>query len=317
MQVLVTGVAGFLGYHTAKALLDDAIEVVGIDNFSPYYDPALKHARLDGLYPKHGFSFIEGDVADAQLLYEISVHYPDITHVLHLAAQPGVRLSASQPELYRHTNIEGQRQILEFARRLPKLRHVVYASSSAVYGDDCPLPFREDAACMPLSYYGETKLQGERMAAEYTDIPLTGLRLFTSYGPWGRPDMAYYSFAKSLYADEEITLFHHGEMQRDFTYVSDTVAGVIAALHHSANGQQVFNIGNNQPHRVADLLALLEQATGKTARIVGSARQPIEPLITCADITQAQQVLGYAPRIALAEGIERFVAWFSAHHGVS
>lgn len=316
MQVLVTGVAGFLGYHTARALLDDAIEVVGIDNLSPYYDPALKQARLDRLYAKDGFSYIEGDVADGQLLREIAVHYPHITHILHLAAQPGVRLSASQPELYRHTNIEGQRQMLAFAQALPQLEHMVYASSSAVYGEDCAIPFREEGRCKPLSYYGETKLEGERLAAE-SGLPLTGLRLFTSYGPWGRPDMAYYAFTKALYAGEEITLYHHGEMRRDFTYVADTVAGIRAALLRQPQGHRLFNIGNNNPHSVTELLALLEQATGKKARVRSSERQPTEPLVTCADITRAQEELRYAPHVPLAEGIARFVAWFCDHHGVS
>lgn len=321
MQVLVTGVAGFIGYHVAKALLDDAIDVVGIDNFSPYYDVSLKHARLDLLYAKDGFSFVEGDICDAELLSQIRVHYPHITHVLNLAAQAGVRQSVTHPQPYLHSNVHGQQHMLAFADSLPHLQHMVYASSSSVYGEGCPLPFREDAACeKPMSYYGETKRMAEDLATQYHaehGLPLTGLRLFTSYGPWGRPDMAYYAFAKALYAGEPITLYHNGQMKRDFTYISDTVDGIIAALNHVPESHRLINIGNNQSESVADLLTMLEQATGKQARIEHAPRSTAEPLETCADIALATQLLNFSPKTRLNDGIARFVAWFCDYHGVS
>lgn len=321
MQVLVTGVAGFIGYHVANALLDEAIDVVGIDNMNPYYDVVLKSARLDKLYAKDGFSFIEGDISERELFDEIRVHYPSVTHIVHLAAQAGVRQIPNRPEAYISSNISGQLQVLEYAATLGTLEHVVYASSSSVYGGDTPLPFREDAVLSaPLSFYGVTKRSDELMAQHYHQLhglPVTGLRLFTSYGPFGRPDMAYYQFAKALFADEEITLFNNGEMQRDFTYINDTVDGILAALRHASQSHELYNIGNGRAVAVTDLLAALEQETGKTARLRHAQRQPTELLDTCADITRASEVLNFSPKTQLNEGIARFVAWFREYHNVS
>lgn len=322
MQVLVTGVAGFIGYHVAKALLDDAIDVVGIDSLTPYYDVTLKEARLEKLAAMEGFSFIKGDIAERALFDELRVHYPDVTHIVHLAAQPGVRAFLGQPEAYIGSNIHGQLQVLEYARGLDgKLVHLVYASSSSVYGGAEGAQFREDAALhTPLSFYGVTKRSGEMMAEQYAaqyGLPITGLRLFTSYGPYGRPDMAYYRFTQALYAGEEITLYHNGEMQRDFTYITDTVAGILAALHQPATGHRLFNLGNNTPETVRHLLSRLEELTGKQAITRMAERQEIEPLSTCADITRAEQELGFSPRTALNDGLAHFVAWFCAYHGVS
>lgn len=321
MHVLVTGVAGFLGYHVSKALLDDAVDVTGIDNLTPYYDVSLKEARLDILHAKTGFSFIQGDITDADLFSQIATHYPHITHIIHLAAQAGVRQSVYNPQVYLHSNVNGQLQVLEFAKTLSHLEHMIYASSSSVYGDSCPIPFAESTGCeSPMSFYGVTKRAGEVMAQHYHQLhglPITGLRLFTCYGPYGRPDMAYYSFTKALYAGEPITLFHQGQMQRDFTYVSDTVDGILAVLRHVPQKHQLINIGNNSPHSVTELLESLERATGKKAVIHNAERQQSEPLRTCADISLATELLNYSPKTQLNDGITRFVAWFCDYHGLS
>lgn len=322
MQVVVTGVAGFIGYHAARALLDEGIHVIGIDNFSPYYDVALKQARVAALTEQGAdFNFVQGDISERELFASLRARYPDVTHVLHLAAQAGVRQSVHQPEAYISSNITGQLQVLEYAANLSNLEHMVYASSSSVYGGDAALPFREEAASdVPLSFYGVTKRSGELMAEHYhklRSLPVTGLRLFTSYGPFGRPDMAYYRFTQALYAGEVITLFNHGEMQRDFTYISDTVDGILAALQLKPQVHGLINIGNHQPESIGTLVQLLEQATGKTARIRHAERQPTEPIATCADIGRAEQLLHFSPKTRLADGIPRFVAWFCDYHGVS
>jgi UDP-glucuronate 4-epimerase len=321
MQVVVTGVAGFIGYHAARALLDEGARVIGIDNLSPYYDVALKRARLDVLAGQGDFTFVEGDISERGVFEVLRCRYPQVSHVLHLAAQAGVRQSVHQPEAYIASNITGQLQVLEYAASLDALEHMVYASSSSVYGGDAALPFKETAASdTPLSFYGVTKRSGELMAEHYhksRGLPVTGLRLFTSYGSFGRPDMAYYHFTQALYAGEEITLYNHGDMQRDFTYVSDTVDGVLAALRLSPQTHGLINIGNNHPETISALLALLEQETGRKARIRHAGRHPAEPVATCADISRAEALLHFSPKIRLADGIPRFVAWFCDYHGVS
>lgn len=321
MQVVVTGVAGFIGYHASKALLDNGAAVIGIDNLNGYYDPVLKQARLDQLQDKPGFTFLRGDIADPVLYDALRFRYPDVTHVLHLAAQPGVIHSQRDPQAYIHSNVDGQRCVLEYAATLPKLRHMVYASSSSAYGDQCTLPLREDAdSGAPLSFYGITKRAGELMGEYYHKLgglSLTGLRLFTSYGPFGRPDMAYYRFTKSLYSGETITLNGNGEMLRDFTYIDDTVAGILSALRQEPERHHIINIGSNHTASVAELLALLEQVTGRKAKTAFAERPMLELPATCADISLAQALLGYEPRTRLNEGIPHFVAWFCGYHGVS
>lgn len=321
MQVIVTGVAGFIGYHASKALLADGAAVIGIDNLNGYYDPRLKQARLEQLQDRPGFTYVQGDIADAALFDALRFRFPGATHVLHLAAQPGVAYSQRDPQAYIHSNIDGQRCVLEFASTLPKLQHMVYASSSSAYGDGSKLPLREDAdGGAPLSFYGITKRAGELMAEYYHKLgglPVTGLRLFTSYGPFGRPDMAYYRFIKALYAGETITLNGNGEMRRDFTYVDDTVSGILAALRREPERHHVVNIGSNHTASVTELLALLEQITGRKAKTAFAERPPMELPATCADISLAQALLGYEPKTRLNEGIPHFAAWFCAYHGVS
>jgi UDP-glucuronate 4-epimerase len=322
MQVLVTGVAGFIGYHVARALLRDAVEVVGVDNLTPYYDLSLKEARLDKLSKMDGFHFIQADVSERELFTAIRAHYPHITHIIHLAAQPGVRRSSRMPEDYISSNISTQLQVLEYASSLDSLEHVVYASSSSVYGGNEKLPFREDDAVdKPLSFYGVTKRSAELMAEQYAHahgMPITGLRFFTSYGAYGRPDMAYYRFTKALYADEEITLFHKGEMRRDFTHISDTLQGILAALYAPPEqGHRLINLGNHQPESVNEMLSILQELTGREARIRHEEREAVEPIATCADITRAQELLGFSPQVSLKDGMADFVTWFCDYHNVS
>ncbi len=238
MKVLLTGAAGFIGYHVAEALLAQGAQVVGVDDLNAYYDVRLKQARLDRLEPQPGFAFHRIDIADRAAMEAVAAAHADIAVIVHLAAQAGVRHSLVDPHAYVHTNVMGHLVVLEIARRLPALRHLVYASSSSVYGANQVLPFREsDRVETPLSLYAATKLADELMGHAYAHlfgIPQTGLRFFTVYGPWGRPDMAYYSFARAIAAGEPITLYDDGRLKRDFTYIDDIVAGVVACLELAA-----------------------------------------------------------------------------------
>lgn len=323
MQVLVTGVAGFIGFHAARALLAQGAEVIGIDNLSPYYDVALKEARLDRLARDGGaFHYIQADISGRECFTALRARYPGISHILHLAAQPGVRQSSRMPEDYISANVTGQLQVLEFAASLDKLEHLVYASSSSVYGNS-PTPFREDTAIgAPLSFYGVTKRSGELMALQYGrqhGLPITGVRPFTCYGPFGRPDMAYYRFTQALYAGEEIVLYHRGEMWRDFTYIDDMVGGILAALSAPPpkGEQRIANLGNGAPESVKTLLGHLEELTGRKAVIRHAERSAEEPLETYASIAHAREWFGFSPQMGLKDGLARFVAWFCDYHGVS
>lgn len=323
MQVLVTGVAGFIGFHLTRALRGRDIGVVGVDNLTPYYDAALKRARLDRLSGDGGFTFIHGDISGRELFATLRERHPGVTHIVHLAAQPGVRHSALAPEEYVAANIAGQLEVLEYAASLEGLEHLVYASSSSVYGGNERVPFHEDDPVEnPLSFYGVTKRSGELMAQHYArrhGMPVTAVRPFTSYGPFGRPDMAYYHFTQALYAGEEITLYHNGEMKRDFTYIDDMVDGIMAALGTPppAGTHRLVNLGNSAPESVNAMLACLEELTGRKARIRHAERESIEPLETFADIARAQELFGFQPKTRLNDGLARFVAWFCDYHGVS
>ena len=323
MTVLLTGAAGFIGYHVAEALLARGAQVVGVDNLNAYYDVRLKQARLDRLQPQHGFAFRRIDVDDRAAMEALAAAHPDIDLIVHLAAQAGVRHSLTDPHAYVQANVMGHLVVLEVARRLPALRHLVYASTSSVYGANQALPFREtDRVDTPLSLYAATKLADELMSHAYAHlfgIPQTGLRFFTVYGPWGRPDMAYYSFARAIAAGEPITLYDDGRLKRDFTYVDDIVAGVVACLEHAPGDSppaRVLNIGNHRAEEVRTLVALLEQELGRKA-VVRSAERPLADVAeTFASVEAIGGLTGFAPRTTLAEGIARFAAWFRAFHGV-
>jgi len=310
MHIFITGIAGFIGFHVAQALRKRGDTVVGCDNFNAYYDPQLKRDRA-ALLEKQGVKIIEMDIRDGRLLEKL-IRENKITHFLHLAAQAGVRYSIQHPEDYVASNLEGFVQVLEAIRRHPKIP-LVYASSSAVYGLNKKIPFAEtDSTDQPSSLYGATKKSNELAAHAYHHmfgISVTGLRFFTVYGPWGRPDMAYFSFTEAILKGTPLEIFNEGKMERDFTYIDDIVAGTIAAVELSAPCE-IFNLGNHKPEGVLHLVELLEKKLGKTAVKKLLPMQPAEVPVTYADISKSQKQLGFFPKISLDEGIEKFLAWY-------
>jgi UDP-glucuronate 4-epimerase len=325
VKVLVTGCAGFIGYHVAEALLDRGDTVVGIDNLNDYYDVRLKQARLDRLSSHPGFRFSLLDLSDKGTAGELVAAHPDFEGVVHLAAQAGVRHSLVDPFAYVQANVMGHLVVLEAARRLPRLRHLVYASTSSVYGTNTALPFREtDRTDAPASLYAATKRADELMSHAYTHLfglPQTGLRFFTVYGPWGRPDMAYFSFAQAIVAGEPITLYDEGRLRRDFTYIDDITAGVVGSLDRPPDPgapPRLLNIGNHGAEEVRELVRLLEDGLGRAAIIRSAPRPAVDVEATFASIDAIASLTGFAPRTPLALGIPRFVAWFkewTARHG--
>ncbi len=325
MTILVTGAAGFIGFHTARALLDRGEQVVGIDNLNAYYDVALKQGRLDGLTGRRGFSFAKVDIADRKAVADLFADHPGIDSIVHLAAQPGVRYSLENPFAYVEANVTGHLVILEEARRCARLRHLVYASSSSVYGESAALPFStRDPADRPVSLYAASKRMDELMSHAYAHLygmPSTGLRFFTVYGPWGRPDMAVYSFADAILSGAPIRVFNQGTLRRDFTYIDDIVAGILGAIDRvpdAAEGavpHQVYNLGNNRPETVSRLVEILEEAIGKSAIIRHEPMQAGDVTATCADIDDSRRDLGFNPSTSLEQGVRRFVDWLRDYQG--
>jgi UDP-glucuronate 4-epimerase len=327
MTILVSGSAGFIGYHVSVALLARDEVVLGVDDLNSYYDPALKRARLERLRAHAGFAFEQADVADLEAITALARrHRNEITGVVHLAAQAGVRHSLKAPFDYVRSNLQGQMVMLEVCRHeLPALRHLVYASSSSVYGGNTKIPFAvEDRVDRPISLYAATKRGGELMSHCYSHlygIPATGLRFFTVYGPWGRPDMAAFRFADAITAGRPITLYNRGEMERDFTYIDDITAGVLAALDRppAADGQaphKIYNLGNHRPVALRHFVAVLEKALGMRAEIELAPLPPGDVVRTCADIEASRRELGFAPKTPIEEGLPRFVAWYREHRGL-
>ncbi len=325
MTVLVTGAAGFIGYSTVLALLDAGRRVIGIDNLNDYYDVSLKQARLDKLLARDGFTFSCIDIAERQAVDALFTEHSAISEVIHLAAQPGVRYSLINPYAYTRTNIEGHLVLLEASRKLPGLKHFVYASSSSVYGDSSDVPFSTSKRTdTPVSLYAATKKSMEMMSHAYAHIyrmPLTGLRFFTVYGPWGRPDMAYYSFTKNILSGQPIPVFNNGEMRRDFTYIDDIVAGVLACLGKppldlGPPPYKIYNIGNNKTESLMDFIAEIEKALGLKAEIDFQPMQAGDVKETFADIDPMVADFGFAPRIGIDVGIPRFVQWYKEYHGL-
>ena len=322
MFVLVTGVAGFIGYHVAHSLLERGDRVIGIDNLNDYYDVRLKRARLDILQRMPGFEFHRVDLAGGRSVEEIFLKNKEIDVVIHLAAQAGVRHSLVDPYAYVQSNVMGHLVVLEAARRLPGLKHLVYASSSSVYGANQSLPFAEsDRVDSPASLYAATKRADELISHAYAHLhglPQTGLRFFTVYGPWGRPDMAYYSFAKAILAGEPITLYEGGRLRRDFTYIDDIVSGVVGCLERPPGGEapaRVLNIGNNRSEPVSTLVSLLEQALGRTAVVRDAPRPAADVVETRASVDAIASLTGFVPCTTLAAGIPKFVEWLRAWEG--
>jgi UDP-glucuronate 4-epimerase len=322
VTVFLTGAAGFIGYHVAEALLARGETVVGADNLNPYYDVRLKEARLDRLRAKPNFLFHHLDISDRHAVAPLFERHKDISEIVHLAAQAGVRHSLIDPYSYVQSNVMGHLVMLEAARQLSGLRHFVYASTSSVYGANQDLPFREtDRVDTPVSLYAATKRADELMSHAYAHLfglRQTGLRFFTVYGPWGRPDMAYFSFARAIVAGEPITLYDGGRLKRDFTYVDDIVDGVVGCLAHPPMERvpaRVLNIGNHRCEEVRELVFLLEQALDRTAIVHSVPRPPMDVAETYADVDAIGALTGFQPRTSLAEGIPRFVAWFRAWNG--
>jgi UDP-glucuronate 4-epimerase len=325
MTVLVTGVAGFIGFHVAAALLDRGDAVVGLDSINDYYDPALKRARLARLEGRKNYRFIQADIATPGAVAQLLADEPTIDRVVHLAAQAGVRYSLTHPEAYVHSNLIGHFNILEACRHRTGLKHLVYASSSSVYGGNTKLPFAvDDKVDAPISLYAATKMADEMMSHCYSHLygtPMTGLRFFTVYGPWGRPDMSAYIFTRAILRGEPIKVFNRGDMRRDFTYVDDVVAGVLAALDRPPAGGSTaphrrYNLGNNRAEPLMRFIEMIERATNHKAKIELAEMQPGDVKETYADIEASRRDLGFAPRTPIDEGIPRFVAWFREYHGL-
>jgi UDP-glucuronate 4-epimerase len=326
-MILLTGAAGFIGFHTVQALLDKGETVIGVDNLNDYYDPALKQARLKQLEGRNGFTFYKADISDSQTMNEIISRHGDIDRIIHLAAQAGVRYSLENPGSYVRSNLDGQVVMLELARTLQeqgKLKHFVYASSSSVYGGNTKQPFSiHDPVEQPVSLYAATKRSGELLTQSYSHlfrIPATGLRFFTVYGPWGRPDMAYFSFTKEVLEGTPIKVFNHGDMRRDFTWIDDIVKGILGAMGavpkdgdlHTIGGapHRVFNLGNHQSESLMDFIGIIEKAVGMETEKIMLPMAMGDVKETYADIDASREVFGYEPTTPISEGIPVFVNWY-------
>jgi UDP-glucuronate 4-epimerase len=332
MTILVTGAAGFIGFNVANALMARGERIIGIDSLNDYYDPALKQARLAELRRLHGdaFAFEQIDFGDQHALEAFASRH-QFDRIIHLGAQAGVGYSLVNPQAYVRSNLLGQVNMLELARAR-SVRHFVYASSSSVYGGNKTLPFRvEDRVDNPVSLYAATKKADELMGESYSHlfrVPMTGLRFFTVYGPWGRPDMAMWIFAKALFEGTPLKVNNAGDMRRDFTFIDDIVSGVIACLDGppaddvlpkaggSISPHAIYNIGNHRSEDLMRMINLLEQATGREAKLDMRPMQPGDVKDTYADISAIERDHGYAPTTSIDEGIPRFVDWYKAYHGI-
>ncbi|MDY0957280.1 SDR family NAD(P)-dependent oxidoreductase [Sphingomonas sp. CFBP8993] len=321
--VLVTGAAGFIGHATAHRLLQRGETVIGVDIVNDYYDPALKEARLATLAGQDRFSFHRMDIADAGAVRALVADH-GITRVVHLAAQAGVRHSIDNPFAYERSNTAGHLAVLEACRHQPGFEHLVYASSSSVYGDK-PMGgagFREDEPSVsPVSLYAATKRACELMSQSYAALfgfPQTGLRFFTVYGPWGRPDMAYFSFTRKILGGEPIEVFGGGRMARDFTYIDDIVDGIVGALDRppSRGDHRLFNIGGSHPVGLMEMIATLEKAIGREALKIMKPMQPGDVTATYADVSRLNALTGYDPQVRLDEGLGRFARWYRDHYRI-
>jgi len=319
----ITGAAGFIGFYLSKRLLEGGAKVIGLDNMNDYYEVSLKEERLRILSKLDGFTFIKGDLADKDMIMSIFKDYqPDV--VVNLAAQAGVRYSIDNPDAYIQSNLVGFFNILEGCRHYP-VEHLVYASSSSVYGGNTKIPFCvEDQVDKPVSLYAATKKSNELMAYSYSKlygIKLTGLRFFTVYGPMGRPDMAYFKFAKKIMKGEPIQIYNNGDMYRDFTYVDDIVEGIVNILPHAPEADElgayykVYNIGNNKPEKLMDYIAALENALGREAKKEFLPMQPGDVYQTYADVTDLIRDFDFKPETTIQEGLNRFAEWFLPYYG--
>jgi UDP-glucuronate 4-epimerase len=324
MSILLTGAAGFIGFHVAKALLERGDRVVGIDNLNDYYDVRLKEARLALLSAYPGFVFAKLDVADRDGVFALVGRHRDLRSIIHLAAQAGVRYSLKNPYAYIDSNVMGTLVMLEAARRIERLTAITYASSSSVYGANKKQPFGvEDRVDEPVSLYAATKRSCELLAHTYAHLyglPATGLRFFTVYGPWGRPDMAAYLFTSAILAEQPIKVFNEGRMARDFTYIDDIVAGTVAAYDRPpADGvpHRIYNLGNHRPEQLLDFISVLERLLGRTATKQFLPLQPGDVPESFADIEASRRDLGFDPQTTIEVGLARFVEWYRQYHKVN
>jgi len=324
MVVLVTGAAGFIGYHVARRLAERGERVIGVDNLNSYYDVELKRRRLAELKRFPRFEFRRVELGEKNAL-AVALSGEPVRRVIHLAAQANVRYAAQNPHAYIESNVAGHLNVLEFCRYADSLERLVYASSSSVYGGGAAIPFAEAGVTdRPASLYAATKKADEMMSAVYADlygVPQTGLRFFSVYGPWGRPDMAYWLFTDAILKSRPIKVFNNGEMERDFTYVDDIVSGVVAAAYAPLGGSgavhKIYNIGNSRPVGLTDMIRVLEAILGRRAEIEMLPLQPGEIAATYADISAIQADLGFLPKTRLEEGLRRFVEWFRWYHQVA
>ncbi|MDD5026819.1 MAG: NAD-dependent epimerase/dehydratase family protein [Candidatus Peribacteraceae bacterium] len=315
MRILLTGAAGFIGFHTAQALLKRGDEVVGLDNFSPYYDPALKEARAAILKKEKGFSMIRGSITDRATVHKAM---KGADRICHLAALAGVRYSFEHPEEYIENNIQGFFEVLDEAR-LQEIPGFTYASSSSVYGGNDHLPASEEERVdNQLSLYGMNKRDNELMAHTYHHLyglPITGLRFFTVYGPWGRPDMALFLFTDAILKGHPLQVFGEGKMQRDFTYVDDIVAGIMASLDRNYS-EEIFNLGCGRKEELMDFIETIERSCRKEAKKEYLPMQPGDVRASLADISKARKMLGYEPKTMIATGVPKFVEWYRGYHKI-
>lgn len=335
MKILITGVAGFIGFHLSKKLLDQSFQIIGIDNLNDYYDPNLKQSRLEILGKYNNFHFHKGDLKDKAAVDNIFETYQP-THVINLAAQAGVRYSIENPYAYVDSNLTGFMNILEACRNYP-VEHLLYASSSSVYGGNKVAPFSTNHNVdHPVSLYAATKKSNELMAHTYSHlygIPTTGLRFFTVYGPYGRPDMAYFSFTKDILAGKPIKVFNHGKMERDFTYIDDIVEGIVKLIDKAPTANKewdeskddlstsfapykIYNIGNNNPVQLMRFINALESALGKEAEKVYMDMQPGDVLRTYADVSDLERDINFKPSTSIEDGLRKFVEWYEEYYNV-
>lgn len=334
MGILVTGAAGFIGFHLCKSLLESGNEVIGMDNLNDYYDPNLKLARLAQLgitsvrletneidiYKNDKFTFIKADLTDSDFWELIAQAYA-VTAVIHLAAQAGVRYSLENPKSYVRSNVEGFLNVLEFCR-YQNLTHLIYASSSSVYGMDSSQPFSEEESCIqPVSLYAATKKSNELMAYTYSHlfgIHSMALRFFTVYGPWGRPDMAPYIFTKAAYEGKTVKVFNYGKQKRDFTYIDDIIEGIQAVFNQKTaiSGAEICNIGQGRPSGLEDFLNQIESSTGNTIKKEYISAQPGDVETTYSDITKLSHRFNFKPKTNIRQGVAQFVRWYKDYHGL-
>ena len=324
MKILVTGAAGFIGFHLCEKLLQNNHQILGIDNLNHYYDVSLKKNRLKNLLKKKNFKFKKIDISDNNFVKKIYPIAKDFKIIIHLAAQAGVRYSITHPYKYIESNVKAQISILELAKRIKGFEHFIYASSSSVYGFNKKIPFSiNDRVDSPISLYGASKRSGELITQSYSrmfNINCTGLRFFTVYGPWGRPDMAAYIFTKNLFENKPLDLFNFGRMERDFTYINDIINGItplIKIKKRKSNLHKIYNLGNNKPEPLLKMVSLLEILCERKAKINKKRMQLGDVRHTYADIKESKKDLKFKPKINLEQGLEKFVNWYKEYHKIN